>query len=149
VNDVREEDDEESRIEVFFNKEEDLWVCEFTTTLPSGKVVPRAMKCRTQDELIKRMSRVHIGRVNKDTQALELQAHCQAVDSSKSFSGNPVKSARVETLKNEPVCFIEYDSGEIVGERTNGSTFVVPAYLSLEEYLKQVQGVTQEGVNGY
>lgn len=87
--------------------------------------------------------------ISGNTQALELEAHCRAVDSSKSFSGNSVKSARVETLKDEPVCFIEYETGEVVGERMNGTTFTIPTYLSIDEYLKQVQGDTQKGVNGY
>lgn len=57
----------EGDIRVYYSEGEGKWVCEFTTILPSGKEVPRAMKCDTKDELIRRMSMVRIGRVNRDT----------------------------------------------------------------------------------
>jgi hypothetical protein len=49
-----------SHVNVYHDSCTDEWVCEFFTTLKDGTKVPRAIRCKTKDGLVKRMGQVNM-----------------------------------------------------------------------------------------
>lgn len=48
-----------SHVRMYYDQIHEKWVAEFTTTI-DGKVVPRAIRCKTQAELTQRLKQVNI-----------------------------------------------------------------------------------------
>ena len=45
-------------LHVYFDDSTQEWVAEFTTYLHSGKEVPRAVRCKTQERLMARVAQI-------------------------------------------------------------------------------------------